>query len=384
MILAREQPNRRRALVLLLAGAMLIAAAAPTAAVARRPVKPSSTSAKFVKVATHPQASAQPTATGKTIATLKAWNGRLYAGFGDYGANTGPITVNAFDGVNFASTLPRDQLPSCENGIASPQACNSDTEALYLYHAFPRGLYASSVDPRGTNPNYVFGTPSGLGSATWQDPPGFAEHAFDVATLTGSDLWVVGSKYGTGTEAAAWRSVDGGATWQESLALGPNDPNLTCTATNGIAYANMARFYGAGVYDGKLYVTATDCNGGAHPASKVFDGTSWSDGPYLPTFNHAETFAGKMVFVGSMHSGVGAGPLETFDGNTVTNVGLGGITDYTIDGDTIYTVGGGKVQKSTDLVNWTVVGAAPSVARSIAVMNGYIYLGGTDSAIYRN
>jgi hypothetical protein len=372
------KPRRVSSLLVLLGVAVAITVLPAPALAGKSPKRTASGTTGFVKVATHPQAAAQPTATGKTIATLKAWNGKLYAGFGDYGANTGPITVNAFDGTSFASTLPRDQLPSCAQGIANPQACNADTEALYEYHNLSRGLYASSVDPRGSNPNYVFGTAGGPGLATWQNPAGFAEHAFDLATLTGSDLWVVGSKYGTGTEAAAWRSQDGGASWEESLSVGPIDPNLTC-----MGYPNFTRFYGAGVLNGKLYVTATDCSGGAQPASKVFNGTSWSDGPHLPTFNHAETFAGKMVFVPEMHSGIGGGALQAFDGTTVTNVGPT-VTDYTIDGNTIYALGGGKVQKSQDLVNWTVVATAPSVARSIAVMNGSVYLGGTDSAIYRN
>lgn len=45
----------------------------------------------------HPQAAAQPTATGRALRTLCPWRGRLYIGYGDYQANTGPIAVTAWD-----------------------------------------------------------------------------------------------------------------------------------------------------------------------------------------------------------------------------------------------------------------------------------------------
>lgn len=72
-----------------------------------------------------------------------------------------------------------------------------------------------------------------------------------------------------------------------------------------------------------------------------------------------------------------------FDGTRSSPVGSY-IWDYTVAGDTVYALAtDGKVQSSRDLVTWTQVGTAPAVARSIGVMNGAIYLGGTDSAIYK-
>lgn len=368
---------------LLVAGLMAMAVIAAITTFAGKPGGTGPVS-PFVKVGTHPQAAVQTSAAGKEIVTLKSWNGKLYAGFGDYGTNTGPITVNAFDGTNFASTLPREQLPRCDQGITTPEACTADTEAIYLFHDFAGRLYGSSIDPKGNNSNYTFGTPAGPGTASWQNPAGFAEHAFDVAKLTPNDLWVVGSKYDEwgGVQAAAWRSLDDGATWTESLSLFPADRSLTCGS-----YPNFARFYGAGTFNGKLYLHAYDCASGEQPTSKVFDSAtnSWSDGPSIGAFNHAEIFAGKMVFQTGFHAGDSAGSLGAFDGAAVVYpAGVGKIWNYTIDGGTIYALGTDySIKKSTDLATWTNVANAPSTARSITIHNGAIYLGTTDSSIYR-
>src|SRR5262245_22692826 len=51
----------------------------------------------FVQITTWFQVVSQATPTGRTIATLVAFRGRIYAGYGDYGANTGPISICGFD-----------------------------------------------------------------------------------------------------------------------------------------------------------------------------------------------------------------------------------------------------------------------------------------------
>jgi hypothetical protein len=308
----------------------------------------------FAKVATHPQAAAQPTAVGRTIATLKAWNGKLYPGYGDYGANTGPIAITPFDGSAFASP---------------PELAAADTEAIWIYRTINGKLYAPSIDPR-VDSDFAVGT-SGANGPTWLNPsPIGTTHAYDMVTLTGRDLWLVGS---SGHDATAWRSLDGGSNWIEQLRVPPIN-------TTG----DFARFYGAAVYGGKLYVQAVDHDGGEHPYSKVFDGTAWSDGPSLgDQFSHAETFAGKLVFHGRVHSGNYMGPLRTFDGNSATSV-LPSIYDYTVAGKTVYALAAdGAVLKSKNLSAWRDAATAPPVARSIGVLDGRIYLGGTDSGLYR-
>jgi hypothetical protein len=309
---------------------------------------------RFIQVATHPQASLQSTATGKTLITLQPWNGKLYSGYGDYTANTGPIALTPFDGTRFAS---------------APEL-TADTEAISTFRVIDGKLYAPSIDPRVSS-DFAVGTSVG-GGASWSNPTlVHSTHAFDIVSLTGSDLWLVGSD---GYDAAAWRSLDGGASWQEVL---------TVPSISGI-FDDFARFYGAGVYQGKLYLQAKDYYGAAHPTSKVFDGASWSDGPNLGTFNHAEVFAGKLVYHGGLHAGWSSNYLKAFDGVSVQIALSSPIYDYKIDGNTVYTLGSdGRIRKSRDLLSWTSVAKAPNKARSIAVFNGSIYVGGTDASLYK-
>jgi hypothetical protein len=309
---------------------------------------------RFVFKGTHPYASLQPTAVGRTLVTLQSWNGKLYSGFGDYGANTGPIAVTSFDGTRFAS---------------APEL-SADTEAIYTFRVIDGKLYAPSIDTRAGS-DYAVGTSVG-GAASWNNPTVVGSiHAFDIVSLTGSDLWLVGSQ---GFDAAVWRSLDGGASWEKVLAVGP---------MSGIA-GDFARFYGAAVYQGKLYVQARDFFGPTHPTSKVFDGTSWSDGPSLGTFNHAELFAGRLVYHGGLHAGRSAHFLKAFHGVTAQVVMPSPIYDFKIAGNTIYTLAtDGQVRKSRDLVTWKSLATAPLTSRSIAVFKGSVYVGGTDSSLYK-
>lgn len=325
----------------------------------------------FVKVATHPQAAVQPTTYGKTLATLESWNGKLYSGFGDWGinssANTGPITITPFDGTSFA---------------AEPEI-TAKSEALHTLRKINGKLYAPATQ-RKYNYEYAYtvSTSTGLGTASWLNPyTTDSTHLFDMVTLTGSenssptepDLWLIGSN---GNNAIAKRSLDGGATWQLALSVPPSDNTF-------------ARFYGAGVFNGKLYIHAVNSNSSyAQPKSKVFDPVAgiWSDGPVLGRFTNSDIFAGKMTYVDySFTSAFQPGYLTSFDGTTKTSTGQY-VYDYTIDrtSNTVYALTtSGVVKSSKDLVNWSTAGTAPTVARSIAIYNDAIYVGGTDSALYK-
>ena len=302
---------------------------------------------------THPQASRQATAVGRTLTTLQSWNGKLYSGFGDYSANTGPIALTPFDGICFA---------------AAPEL-KADTEAVWTFRVIGGKLYAPSIDPR-RRADFAVGMSANAG-VTWSNPTVVrATHAYDVASVTGSDLWIVGSD---GAEAAAWRSLDGGAAWRKVLAVPP---------VSGVA-GDYARFYGAGVYQGKLYLQATDFQGGPHPSTNVFDGESWANGPSLGTFNHAHVFAGRLLYHGGFHAGWSSAYLKAFDGIGLETVLPRRIYDYTLHGNEVYSLAGdGRIRKTTNLATWTDVADAPDMARSIAVFNGSIFVGGTDSTLY--
>ena len=324
--------------------------------------------ATFTNVATHPDAAAQSTTTGRVLATLHPFNGKIYAGFGDYGANTGPIGIRPFDPAT---------------GTFGNRLLNSGTEAVYIYRNIDGRLYAPHIDPIAgeSSGGYARGTASGL-TETWIDRfPVTAVHMFDMASYGGS-LWMVGSQ---GNNAAVWRSTDAGATWQLSLSVAPTT-------------SPFIRFYGVAPYDGKLYVQRHEANS----TSNVFDGTSWTDGPDLIPGGgymwHPENFAGKLVYM-SGHAGIGSSPLYAFDGTSAqtsfwipgtggsngTSGGIGGIgvRDFVVHGDAVFALGSDQlIRTSTDLTTWTVFATAPAEARSLAILNDQLFLGGSNSAIY--
>jgi hypothetical protein len=195
-----------------------------------------------------------------------------------------------------------------------------------------------------------------------------------MATLTGSDLWFVGSETTT-NNAGAWRSLDGGATWTEVLSQPP-------LVDNG---SNFSRFYGVVAYHGKLYVEPYDFPDGPQPHSKVFDPTtsSWSDGPGLGTLTKAAVFADEVIYESGRIFGGQQGNLMTFDG-TDQGLAYSGMRDYAINGSWVYVLGSDQqVKKSQDLVKWTRVARASKTARSIAIYNDSIWVGGTDATLSR-
>ncbi len=302
-------------------------------------------------VGTHPQASRQPTLTGRTLNFLRHWNGAIYAGYGDYRTNTGPIAISPF-----ALSTGR---------FAAKPALWANSEQLSVFRALNGNLYAPSIDPEVAD-DYSETPPAG----PWTGLDVVeSTHVYDMAARPRGELWMVGS---VGYDAVAWRSLDGGVTWSSVLTVPPR------------IGGEFARFYFAGVQRNALYVQAVDASGGRHPTSKVFDGDGWSDGPdLLPRGGDGydpESFGGRLVYLAQR-------PLSSFlsfDGASVTNSGQV-FYNYSVDGDTLYGLGeNGRILKTTDLRRWTELGAAaPAEARSIVVIDGVIYLGTTDSRLYR-
>jgi Ca2+-binding RTX toxin-like protein len=306
----------------------------------------------FQHIGTHPQASRQPTDRGRTLNFLKSWNGAIYAGYGDYDVNTGPIAITPFE-------LSTDQF-------AAQPALWADSEELQVFRSLNGNLYAPSIDPRiadDYSERWLAGPWAGRNVVD-------ALHLYDMATRTGGELWMVGS---AGDNAVAWRSLDGGVTWSIALTVPPRNS------------ADFARFYFAGLHQNALYVQAVDNGGGKHPTSKVFDGNDWSDGPdLLPIGGYGydtEHFDGQLLYLARQSS---PSSLLSFDGAEVTNSGQV-FYNYSADGGTLYGLGeNGQIRKTTDLTSWIDVDpAAPPAARSIAVIDGVIYVGTTDSRLYK-
>ena len=305
-------------------------------------------------VGAHAQAAAQPTVTGRALTTLCPWHGKLYVGYGDYQRNTGPIDVTAWDPARGEFTRMH----------------TSDTEAIYNYRAIGDSLYAPATDRRD-RADYAVGEP-------WRDEnPVTVAHAYDMATFDGSDLWLVGSAEGGDYPATAWRSTDGGAHW--TVAHQP---------------PGTGRYYFAAVFRQRLYVEAwwVVPNG----PSEVFDGTTWSPGPeLLPTGGHGYrpvVFADRLVYASKQrfatsYRELAATPnrLLAFDGATAAVALDRELLDVFADDQQLLALDtDGTIWRTTDLARWSRLIAATGLQpRSLAVLDGIVYLGTDDSRLYR-
>jgi hypothetical protein len=349
----------------------------------------------------HPQAAQQPATIngGNTVAqylwSLKAWNGRLYAGYGDYGQN-----AMSFIGAQFAIT-PFDPQTGT---FASSPAFQFNAEAVPLYREIAGRLYAPNMDATepGRSPRNFAVSP--LGGPWAEHSEQLAVHIFDIATLNGTDVWMVGADCAdiqcTQSNAVAWRSTDGGNTFQESMRLPLRDG------------FNVSRFYFAGVLHNRLYVQAVDESATTREVrstSLVFDGSTWSDGPdlfprrdldpaaygYQPTY-----FNNSMVYMTrfSYEADVPAKDLNVFNGINAWRVYLPqGIRNFTVDGSYIYVLAAdGQVRRTTNITlpwaqwEWISTFTLQDTLRtnrkaghSIAVFNGRLYIGTSQAELYR-
>lgn len=316
----------------------------------------------FTQIGTHPQATSQPTERGRTIRDIHIVGGKVYMGYGDYDANTGPIDINPFD----LSTEAFDG-----------SVLNVPTEELAAFRAIGNKLYAPMTDPRlpwSSNVGYAEMSEGGTWSNQFKFP---AVHVFDMATLDGNDLWAVGSAEQPGGHiaATAYRSVDGGATWQITMT------DVSSPVESG---SGLERYYWLAPLNGKMYIYARDVS----PSSsiRVFDGSSWttsgsSDPCTAIEPNKVVVFEGALVcsYLGS---------LRSFDGTTSNilepPVSLTVVRDfYTHDGF-LYLLADNTIVRTDDLVTWQVLGDTPPRASAIAIDGDYVYIGTQDSDLLKS
>lgn len=300
--------------------------------------------------ATHGWAAAQPTFAGQRLVDLEVHEGKVWAGYGDYGANTGPITLAAFDPAESASEF-----------VA---AFESDTEAVYNIRTIGAEIIAPATDPR-VGADFATGSP-------WSDARPFrATHVYDTASRDGKDLWMVGSQ---GRDALAWRSLDGGTTWSEELRVAP---------ASDVA-DDFMRFYFAGTISGALYVQPVSHKSGPVAASMVYSDDGWSEGPSVlsgDSVGWSPTEVGQ-GFVFHAYGHGNNGPILYFDGLSTRQVASG--YDVEVHGADIWVLGeGGVVLESADLSHWSVKAQAPSSARSLALTTDSIYVGTATSELWR-
>lgn len=213
-------PSRRQALV---GGALTVGLwAAPSIltidTVAAGSVDPNPppvpTSLHFEKLGCVPRAVAQSTAWGKSLQGLIWHDGRLWGGYGDWNANTGPI-------------YPWSWSPSegiRDSGFASQNEC------IALFRSIQGKLFFPYTDPKPSD-----GFVGKLSGSTWTAHQlTDVYHVFDIAEHkpTGHIIVVGGGSPETPERAMNWRSTDGGQTFTETFGYG----NPTRIANGGRSY----------------------------------------------------------------------------------------------------------------------------------------------------
>ena len=306
-------------------------------------------------VVTNPEAARQPTERGRRIHALKAWQGRLYSGYGDYGANTGPIAITSFDPATKAFSVEFIQ----------------DTEEIGRFREIGDALYAPAIDPRCCS-DFAVRT---AGSAWGQRDVASTYHVYDIVGGAGSGLFMSGSTTGACNLScgAVWTSSDGGINWVRSF---------TEVGEGAFRCFNLVSF------QSKIYV---ECTSGRY----VLSGGSWSVAAIDLVHPEAVIFDQRLITIGD-------GAVFSWDGSSRKDLNRKATALTTADGrlfafynGTVYSTSDLDAQQCSFLSQWfggrcttgpiwSSVGTYPSSASSVAVLGGYAYSGGADGTIYRS
>lgn len=348
----------------LLAGSAALGIAAATVPFSGAPARAAHT---WALLGVHPGAAAQPTDTGKALIDLEIFNGMLFAGYGDYGDNTGPIAINPYS--------------LADGGFLGTRA-RAYTHQIGVWRRASYGLVAPNIDPLGDVDNGGALDPRGGFSWTtdglnWrQQAVGPSLHVFDFAESAGS-RWAVGSGSVDGAGAPfVWRR-QGSGKFQVSLSNADNDLS-----------AAVDRYYWIAVVGGVPYIQA---RGGASAAPlRRFDSSSqkWVSVAGVKEQLHRSGQPSRLQVLGSrIVSASGAG-LRIYtpgrSGITVVAMPNGEVVkDLYVRGSALYTLTTTAVFRSVDGGSTFEFVCTPlSGATSMAVGSANIYLGTASSRLY--
>ncbi len=324
-----------------------------------------------VLLGTHTPAAAQSTAWGRRLQELTIFDGQVFVGYGDWSANTGPMQMVGWD-IGAGSWATENTL---------------DTECTWLIRRVGDRLVAPFIDRRGSLGDLAVRS---LGSPAWTtlklgNTGAVSWHAFDAATLDGTDLFVAGAKKPT-KEGLVWRSPSGlGGDWEQSLVIpspgGRYVRNTMLAVHGGLLYTGGYHYNGAEPFDPQGLV------------GQAFDGAVWTDALGFSQAaagnNQAghspHVFDGGIVRRRSWPSTDAAFELLFFDGSSLV-VGPETAYDHTVDerGWLWFLAADGKIRWqpnwSSASIEWAT---APIGASCIAVDTAAVYVGTATSELYR-
>lgn len=166
---------------------------------------------------------------GKALNVLAHVDDRIYAGYGDFTENTGPIHI--------------ESVPAADPLAAWTDHLTENTEQILVYRLLADGrTFVPQADPR---PPAIGGYAARALNGTWTDHSDAftAEHVFGMAEIAGH-LFACGAE---GGNAVVWESTDGGATWGESLR----------SVTSDLASPDFERFYMLAVVGSTIHVQSS-------------------------------------------------------------------------------------------------------------------------------
>lgn len=290
---------------------------------------------------------AQPWAANSKAQSTKAYwdnelkdlaihNNELYSGYGNFGADIGPIDLISHNINTGAETnhilVPTEDIDGIKNLNGS----------LYIPYIDPKAPWTSDVG-YATN-----------ASGAWEnvDVTPFI-HVFDIESV-GSELWMSGSivnpdksKYGTASNiAAVKRSTDGGATWTIEKAR---------SSTNESS-RDFDRFYWLEEVNGKLYTNAnTDTT---KNTLDVWENGVWSE--VQSKFPISITRGSQVESIGDTIIASSSSKFYTYNTRTGDELTVDGkfIQDLYVDGDILYALSAGygsegrELSSTKDGINW--------------------------------
>ncbi len=301
----------------------------------------------------------QTTDMGRKISALSFNQGKVYVGYGDYTANTGPIDLYSYDGVTGAANFEL-KIP---------------TESVEHFPEINGKLYAPYIDPKAPWTSKVgYATNAG---GSWQlNEPVTMIHNYDMASTNGTNLFMAGSiQEGGKFYAAIWYSADGKTNWQ-----------VIRKVASPTSRGELDRYYWLETENGKLYAMA-DVSGTRK--LDIWDNGTWtsktlsSDAAMLLNVQKA----GEIALIGGhLISNLSANPLGNFT-NAVYSIASNSLVPessikventkvnvpdpqpepdrvqfqtFKNYGGKLYALSAGQVYYSSDGVNWSYLLTGPN------------------------
>ncbi|MBF0431273.1 MAG: T9SS type A sorting domain-containing protein [Fibrobacteria bacterium] len=194
-----------------------------------------------------PGIKAQTTSLGKSIHTLFTYHDKVYIGYGDYGANTGPIAIVSYDinSGNFAAEY------------------SAGTETIDRFYNFQGTLITMDIDPRGVPYGSIF--IKDVNTGKWRAGADINDgtHTFDAVEHQGKLYAATG-----GWSAQISVSENIGASWKADLVIPTPNEN------------QYHRFYYVGSDGEHLlasgYTHTVNTNGTSGPLMYIKHGANWN------------------------------------------------------------------------------------------------------------